>query len=111
MLGKQHPDVVHTARNLAVFLHKRGKLSDAEKVFRSALAGADSKPEAQLHHNTWYCMANYANLLNDLGRLDEAKRLCDTALAAQRRTIGDDHPDTIESMKVLGWINSKAAAQ
>ena len=96
-------------KNFGVFLHKRGKLREAETHFRSALDGAESnKPENEVHPCVWQCTVHYANLLKDLGRFEEAIRLCKKALEAQRRTLGNEHPDVKESVKILGWITDAA---
>jgi hypothetical protein len=40
-------------------------------------------------------MNNLANLLSDIGKLEEAEEMYVRSLAGQRRTIGDDHEETI----------------
>ena len=43
-------------------------------------------------------------LLRDLGRLAEAEPLFLEALEASRRTLGDEHPDTLKSISNVASI-------
>jgi hypothetical protein len=46
-----------------------------------------------------YCLG-YS--LVDIGRHREALELREKTLEARRRTLGEEHPDTLQSMKSLG---------
>jgi hypothetical protein len=46
-------------------------------------------------------MNNFAMLLEDQGKLDEAEPLYRECLAAQKETLGDKHPDTLISVSAL----------
>ena len=53
-----------------------------------------------------------ALLLSDQGKLGEAEPLYREALSAQRRTLGDEHPDTLISIfnsAQLLWAQGKRA--
>ena len=46
-------------------------------------------------------MSNFAVLLKDQGKLDEAEPLYRECLAAKKETLGDKHPDTLASVSAL----------
>ena len=46
-------------------------------------------------------MSNFAGLLQDQGKVDEAEPLYRECLAAQKETLGDKHPDTLTSVSAL----------
>ena len=45
-----------------------------------------------------------AMYFQQLGAYDRAEPLFEEALAARRRTLGDEHPDTLTSMNNLGML-------
>ena len=45
-----------------------------------------------------------ARLIGLQGRYAEAEELCRDVLAARRRVLGDDHPDTLTSRDTLAWL-------
>src|SRR5437667_9605881 len=47
-------------------------------------------------------MYNLGITYSSLGRLEEAKQLEEKVLEVHERTLGEDHPDTLESMYNLG---------
>ena len=107
-LGPTHPDTLQSVGNLAIFLEGRGKLVESEALYCLVIAAADDKPEEAVHPDTWYCMAMYADYLRSAGRIDEAVTFCARALGAQERTLGRDHPETKESIEVMGLIQEAA---
>ena len=46
-------------------------------------------------------MYNFAGLLQDQGKLDEAEPLFRECLAAEKETLGDKHPSTLTSVSAL----------
>jgi hypothetical protein len=52
-------------------------------------------------------MNNLAVTLRDLGDVDGALKLQEQTLAGSRRVRGDDHPDTLASMKALSTIRKE----
>ena len=46
-------------------------------------------------------ISGLASLLSDQGRLGEAEAHCVEALTTRRRTLGDDHPDTLTSINQM----------
>ena len=57
---------------------------------------------------------NVAGVLENQGKLDEAKAMCERALAGFERTLGADHPSTLMTVKnladLLNEIGAAAAA-
>ena len=49
-------------------------------------------------------MNNLANVYLDQGKLEEARKLKEQVLENRRRVLGDEHPDTLNSMNSLGWL-------
>jgi hypothetical protein len=46
-------------------------------------------------------MSNFAMLLQDQGKVDEAEPVFRECLAAQKETLGDKHPSTLTSVSAL----------
>ena len=93
VLGEHHADTAGAINDLAVVLDRMGS-PDAEATYRlalerfTALAGPDD-PE------TLRVTGNLGQLLQRIGRYDEAERLLRRSFEGRRRTLGEDHPDTI----------------
>jgi hypothetical protein len=51
-------------------------------------------------------MVNLGELYKDLSRYTEAELLYVETLEARRRVLGNDHPDTLESLYRLSRLNS-----
>ncbi len=49
-------------------------------------------------------MSNLGTLYKQQGKYAEAEVLYTEGLAAKRRQLGDDHPDTLTSMRNLGGL-------
>ena len=47
-------------------------------------------------------MSNHGLVRRKLGDLQGAHDLYEQALAGRRRVLGDDHPDTLQSIYILG---------
>ena len=56
------------------------------------------------HHETLESTTTVAEVWVRLEKRDEARKLCEVALANTRQALGDDHPDTIESMNRIAWL-------
>jgi hypothetical protein len=46
-------------------------------------------------------MHNLANCYREVGRRQEALELLEKVVVARRRTLGEEHPDTLRSMHAL----------
>ncbi|WP_285223066.1 tetratricopeptide repeat protein [Frankia nepalensis] len=44
----------------------------------------------------------------NLGDHQAARTLAEDTLARHRRVLGDDHPDTLHSERVLDWVQKRA---
>ncbi len=62
-----------------------------------ATLGAQPQLQARL-------MATMGQVYANLGSLDEARALLDQAIEIQRRALGDDHPDTLDTILVRGAL-------
>jgi tetratricopeptide (TPR) repeat protein len=89
--------------NLANLLKGQGKLSDAEPLYREALAGR-RRTLGDEHPSTLSSINNLAILLKGQGRLGEAEPLYREAFFGRRRTLEVEHPDTLGSINNLGLL-------
>ena len=96
-LPKEERAVSALQNALAILLKDQGKLSEAEPLYREALAGR-RKALGDDHPDTLGSVNNFACLLQDQGKLSEAEPLYRKALAGRRKALGDDHPDTLTSL-------------
>ncbi|KAI5815631.1 P-loop containing nucleoside triphosphate hydrolase protein [Pyronema omphalodes] len=69
-------------------------LHDRARKMYAGLMGEDS-------HKTLGAMASVGSMLQYLGRLKEAQRLDEKVLEVRRRTLGEEHPDTLRAMNNL----------
>jgi hypothetical protein len=51
---------------------------------------------------------NFALAYSEAGRQREALQLRETVVAARKRTLGEEHPDTLSSMHTLAGSYSEA---
>jgi hypothetical protein len=51
-------------------------------------------------------MYNLANRYSEAGRRQEALQLLERVVAAQKRTLGEEHPDTLYSINNLAILNA-----
>ena len=56
------------------------------------------------HTETLTSVGNLGLLLQAQGKLDEARPLCEEALAGRRAALGDTHPGTLTSIGNLGSL-------
>ena len=47
---------------------------------------------------------NLGQLLQDMGKLEQARPLYEEALQGRRETLGDRHPSTLLSINSMGWL-------
>ena len=97
----KHPQTLTVMSNLAELLKARGRLGEAEKLFRSTLetsrraVGDDALKTALL-------MNGLAGVLLRTGELDEAETLYRNALQIRQRKLSEEHRDTLISLANLG---------
>lgn len=97
------------AQQVASLLRDLGRLSDAEALFRSALAARRERLGPR-HADSLTALNNLAWLLIDMGRLAEAEQLLRECIAARREILGNAHPDTLYSLNNLARVLAAAAA-
>ena len=105
LLGPTHPQVAESLKNIAVLLHFRGKLDDAEKLYREALAILRAHGPRD---------AAVAQVIRHLGMLDLqrsepklAVSALQEALEIQQQEMPKDHPEIAATLNSLGmaWQN------
>ena len=89
--------------NLAVVLQGRGKLEEAEPLYRQVLE-ARRRFLGPEHPQTLIATHNLAWVLQGRGKLEEAEPLCRQVLEARRRVLGPEHPDTLMTMNNLALV-------
>jgi hypothetical protein len=77
--------------------------ADAARGVRTTATTANlALPQAESATST--LISCVAMLLNDQGRLDEARPLCEESVAWCRAALGDAHPDTLTSVNNLATL-------
>ncbi len=79
--GEDHPATVRGFANLATTMGRRGKLAEAERLFRGLIA-LRSRATGPGDRELAAFRANLSDVLRKLGRLDEAERVARQALDA-----------------------------
>jgi tetratricopeptide (TPR) repeat protein len=51
-----------------------------------------------------YALSDIARLLNDMGQLSQAERMCDQALRGKEKVLGRDHTSTLDTVNELGLL-------
>jgi tetratricopeptide (TPR) repeat protein len=74
VLGKKHPDTLHTMHNIAWILQDQGKCKDAEELYRQTLKGRE-EILGKKHLDTLKSMNNLARVLQDQGKYSDAEEL------------------------------------
>jgi tetratricopeptide (TPR) repeat protein len=81
--------------NLARVYADQGRYDEAEQLFRKTFKNAEWEAESR-----WRLVytADLANMYRDQGRYEEAGPLLEKTLKTQRRLLGDEHKQTLQSM-------------
>ena len=88
---------------LGGFLRLYGELEAAAESFEKALSLRQIRLGYD-HPDTVYSSIRLADILIDLGRYDEAEKLCRSAVSIQEQTLGADDMITISSVHTLGML-------
>ena len=90
-----HPDRLVCTNGLAEVLHKRGRLQEAEALYRQMQGGAGrlEEPAPEILR----VFSGLADVLLDLGRFPEAEALHRRVLEARHAAFGEEHPETLQS--------------
>jgi serine/threonine protein kinase len=97
--GAEHQDVIISMLVYTRALRKHDRLADAEALGRQALPGASNL--GQDHPVTLALLQELAQIAQRQGKPDEAEKLLRDVLERRRRLMGDNHPDTIQSLNAL----------
>ncbi len=109
--GPDHPEVAKMQNNLGKFLEEQGDIDGATDAYRESLRimqrdeglGRDHQYIARVLHNL-------ASLAWRGGDADEAGRFCEDALQMRIRVLGETHPETAESRRLLTEIQTGRGA-
>jgi tetratricopeptide (TPR) repeat protein len=101
--GPDHPDVARDLNNLALLLKATNRLSEAEPLYRRALA-IDEASYGSEHPNVAIRLNNLASLLYATNRLSEAEPLMRRALAIDEASYGPEHPNVARDLNNLALL-------
>ena len=113
-LGSTFPETMRASINLAESLSSAGQLSEAEALLKNAVV--ESRALGETHELTLLAEGNYAGVLQEQGRLDEARQLQETTLRKHLQINGEKHPATqiasenlaITMERQQDWTNARA---
>jgi tetratricopeptide (TPR) repeat protein len=101
-LPAKHPFQLAAANNQANVYLEQGKFAEAERLYRGVIKSAATiMPE---HREALIFQVNLARALLEQGKLAEAEKTARAVLPAQRRDLGDKHPQTALNLSLLGEI-------
>jgi tetratricopeptide (TPR) repeat protein len=105
VLGAEHHDTVGNSYNLAVLLHVRGKLTEAEALLRESVR-LFRKVQPN-HPNMALALYALGDLLLDKGEFKQAEPELREALRIQRQALVKDHYSAGQTLAALGWALTK----
>lgn len=103
VLGEDHHRTGMSMHNLGVLLIHKGRLSEAETWLRRACEAREVVgPDGYLFTRSFL-----ADVVRDLGRLDEAEAIYQRTLGAQRRELDSGNPDTYRTVSGLAELQRR----
>ena len=104
-LSFSHSEVASSLNNLAMLYDHQGRTSEAEPLYKRALAIFETAfgPD-QPNVNVAKSLNNLAALYDHQGRYAEAEALYKRALAIFERALGPDHPEVANSLNNLAVL-------
>jgi Flp pilus assembly protein TadD len=84
VLGKEHPNTLHSMNNLTLVLDKQGKYDEAEKLHRQTLPLRENLLGKE-HPDTLHSMNNLAGVLYAQGKYNEAEKMFRETLQLRKR--------------------------
>ena len=97
-----------SGQQVAAGARRRGRRSAHRSAVKFSCSGGATMWLGDRHPDTLISINNMATLLEDMGKLEEARPLYEEALQARRETLGDRHPDTLASIYNLGLTAGEA---
>jgi tetratricopeptide (TPR) repeat protein len=90
-------------QSTGAFFSIRGKVEEAETMWKRALAGYEKALEPD-HPSTLAVVQNLGMLYYDRGKVEEAETMWKRALAGYEKALKPDHPDTLAVVQNLGMF-------
>jgi tetratricopeptide (TPR) repeat protein len=103
VLGKDHPDTLSSANNLADLYGTTGRYAEAESLYSRTLE-TRQRVLGEDHPDTLSSANNLAYLYEAVGRYPEAESLFLRTLEAYRRVLGGEHPNTLAAANNLAAL-------
>ncbi len=101
---KQDEILFTVINNLALSMHEAGNYNEADSLYYIAYENQKKfykdKPHPEMATTTY----NYAQLLRDRGKLDEAEKMFKESLAMDKLINGPEHPDVAYSLQGLASV-------
>ena len=107
-VGEEHPRALHAQSRLAALLGLRGQLEDALELNSAALETA-ARALTPDHLVRLFVQCTQAELLEGLGRKEEAKTLLAEASSRLRASFGEDDPKVTEVRARLARLEAAIA--
>jgi tetratricopeptide (TPR) repeat protein len=120
LLGKEHADIANSLNTLGLVFRSKGLLTEAEGIFRDALVMARSTETNRealamvianlgqtILEQAGSIVAGQAGPGGSEAKLALAEALLNEALGIRRTELGNDHPDTIMTLELLGSVLEK----
>jgi eukaryotic-like serine/threonine-protein kinase len=102
--GRTPSDVaVRLDNTLGLLAAKRGRVKDAEALYKRALVLAQRDLGAE-HPATQTTLNQLGNLYKQAGRFAEARKTLEQVLAIREKVVGKDHPDVASALNNLGNV-------
>ncbi len=102
VVGPEHEATALSIHNLGVNMAQQGRYTEAEALLRRAAVLREALPNGR--QGVLYSQSHLADVLREMGRLEEAEALYLSTIAAQREQFGRDHPHTLKSLEGLARL-------
>ena len=100
-LGPDHPDLVITLHNLALLYADQGRYTQAELLYKQALAIKEKALEPKNHPSLATILDNLGRLYTAQGCYTQAEPLYQQALTIKKKTLGPSHPSLATTLDNL----------
>ncbi|KAG6271513.1 hypothetical protein E4U49_003885 [Claviceps purpurea] len=103
-LGPTHPSTVSTIQNLATTLEQRGKLEEAQALYRRVYISYQHLYGPR-DNMTLEALDDLANICKDTFAIDDAQGLFKQSATSLTRALGATHPETAYAIQSLAIID------